>query len=120
MPAMGAALAPFLPARQPDAAAPSRWGDAAAVGELLAGAGLTAGDGHVEQLALDFEDRLSAVAFLVRTAGDVVAQRARLEAEGRWPQLLAALAALVTERDEGTDGDVTLRLDYLLTTARAA
>jgi SAM-dependent methyltransferase len=120
MPAMAAVLAPFLPGRPPGATAPSRWGDAAGVGELLAGAGLTAGDGHAEQLALDFEDRLSAVAFLVRTAGDVVAQRPQLEAEGRWPQLLAALAALVTERDEGSDGGVTLRLDYLLTTARAA
>jgi SAM-dependent methyltransferase len=121
MPAMGAALAPFLAppprAADPVAAAPSRWGDPAAVGELLSGAGLSAGDAHADHVALRFEDRLSAVAFLVRTAGHVVVERPRLEAEGRWPQLLAALAALVTERDAGRDGAVTLRLDYLVATA---
>jgi SAM-dependent methyltransferase len=119
MPAMGAALAPFLPPPPLGAGTPSRWGDPAAVGELLAGAGLTAGDAHAEAIELDFEDRLSAVAFLVRTAGHVVAERPRLEAEGRWPQLLAALAALVTERNEGTGGGVALRLDYLVATATA-
>ncbi|HMJ36581.1 MAG TPA: methyltransferase domain-containing protein [Baekduia sp.] len=116
MSAMGAALAPFLPPVT-GSAPPSRWGDAAAVGELLGGAGLTAGDAHTDHVALDFEDRLSAVAFLVRTAGHVVAQRPRLEAEGRWSQLLAALAALVTERSASRDGGVTLRLDYLVATA---
>jgi SAM-dependent methyltransferase len=121
MPAMGAALAPFLPPPPGGAgASPARWGDPAAVAELLAGAGLTPGDARAEHLTLDFEDRLSAVAFLVRTAGHVVAERPRLEAEGRWPQLLAALAALVTERSQGTGGGVALRLDYLVATATAA
>jgi SAM-dependent methyltransferase len=119
MPAMGAASAPFLPPPPPGAAPPSRWGDAAAAGQLLTGAGLTPGDTHAEHLTLDFEDTLSAVAFLVRTAGNVIAERPRLEAEGRWPQLLAALAALVAERDEGAGDGVSLRLDYLLATARA-
>jgi SAM-dependent methyltransferase len=119
MPAMGGALAPFLPA-PPDAPSPARWGDPVAIGELLGAAGLIAGDAHAEHVELTFEDRLSAVAFLVRTAGHVVAERPRLEAEGRWPQLLAALAALVTERNTGADGGVTLRLDYLVATARRA
>jgi SAM-dependent methyltransferase len=119
LPAMGAVLAPFLPApNRPDPAPmPVRWGDAAEVGELLGRAGLRAGDAHAAHLTLDFEDRLSAVAFLVRTAGHVIAERPRLEAEGHWPQLLAALAALVTERGEARDGGVALRLDYLVATA---
>jgi SAM-dependent methyltransferase len=121
LPAMGAALMPFLapppPAAVSPGPAPALWGDAAAVGELLAGAGLAAGDALADHVELHFEDRLSAVAFLVRTAGDVVAERPRLEAEGRWPQLLAALAALVTERGQPRDGAVTLRLEYLVATA---
>jgi SAM-dependent methyltransferase len=118
--ALGAALAPFLPPPVPGPSAPpTRWGDPAAAGELLVRAGLAAGDALAEQVALDFGDRLSAVAFLVRTAGHVVAERPRLEAEGRWPQLLAALAALVTERGEHRGGGVTLRLDYLVVTASA-
>jgi SAM-dependent methyltransferase len=119
LPAMGAAVAPFLPAAHDPAppAEPSRWGDPAVVGELLSGAGLSAGDALADHVALDFEGRLSAVAFLVRTAGQVVAARPRLEAEGRWPQLLAALAALVTERGERRDGGITLRLDYLIASA---
>ena len=120
LPAMGTALTPFLPPPPLGAGTPSRWGDPAAVGELLAGAGLTAGDAHAEAIELDFEDRLSAVAFLVRTAGNVVAERPRLEAEGRWPQLLAALAALVTERGTSRDGGVVLRLEYLVATATKA
>jgi SAM-dependent methyltransferase len=120
LPAMGAALTPFLPPPPLGAGTPSRWGDPAAIGELLAGAGLASGDAHAEAIELHFEDRLSAVAFLVRTAGNVVAERPRLEAEGRWPQLLAALAALVTERGTSRDGAVVLRLDYLLGTATKA
>jgi SAM-dependent methyltransferase len=124
MPAMGAALGPFLAPPPPRAAVPAPgvgWGDPAVVGELLSAAGLTPGDTHADHLALDFEDRLSAVAFLVRTAGHVVTERPRLEAEGRWPQLLAALAAVVTERGETRDdGGLVLRLDYLVATASKA
>jgi SAM-dependent methyltransferase len=120
MPAMARVLAPFLPDPPPGGSPPARWGDPAAVAELLSGAGLSVGDAHAEHITLAFEDRLSAVAFLVRTAGQVVAERPRLEAEGRWPQLLAALAALVTERNAGEQGRVGLRLDYLVATATAA
>jgi SAM-dependent methyltransferase len=123
MPAMGAALAPLLAPPPPRAvpaapAGPAVWGDPGVVGELLAGVGLTVGDTSIEHVALEFEERLAAVAFLVRTAGHVVAERARLEAEGRWPQLLAALAAVVTERGEmRDDGGLVLKLEYLVATA---
>ncbi|MCW2986078.1 MAG: Methyltransferase type 11, partial [Conexibacter sp.] len=71
-------------------------------------------------LTLDFEARAAAVAFLVATAGHVVAERPRLESEGRWPHLLGALAGLVSAHDTGRDGAVALRCDYLLITARRA
>jgi SAM-dependent methyltransferase len=117
-PAMGAALTRFLPPPPLGSGVPGEWGDPAAVGALLGDAGLVAGDPHEEAITLDFESRLTAVAFLVRTAGHVVAERPRLEAEGRWPQVLAALAALVTERaEQRDDGGVLLRLDYLVATA---
>jgi SAM-dependent methyltransferase len=121
LPATGAALAPFLPAgeRAGFAAPPSRWGDPAPARELLAEAGFTQIAHRADALTLEFASRAAAVAFLVATAGDVVAERPRLEAEGRWPALLGALAGVVTRHDRGgEDGRVRLRCDYLITTAR--
>jgi SAM-dependent methyltransferase len=120
LPAMGAALAPFLPpAGGPGSdAPPSRWGDADAVGGLLDGAGLAVVDAVPEHLVLALPDRMNAVAFLVRTAGNVLAERPRLEANGRWGELLATLGGLVAQRDSGIDGRVALRCDYLLVEAR--
>jgi hypothetical protein len=125
LPAMGAALAPFLPspggaagAGVPPGPPPSRWGDPDAVAALLGGAGLEVVVAEPEHLVLSLPDRMNAVAFLVRTAGNVLAERARLEAAGRWGQLLAALGGLVAERDRGVDGRVALRCDYLLVEAR--
>jgi SAM-dependent methyltransferase len=125
MPAMGAALAPFL--RAPGAGAgadvapapsPSRWGDPGAVAALLGGAGLEVVTAEPEHLVLSLPDRMNAVAFLVRTAGNVLAERPRLEAEGRWGELLAALGGLVAARDRGVGERVALRCDYLLVEAR--
>lgn len=119
LPAMGAALAPFLPSPPLGSAPPSRWGDPAASRALLADAGFTAIEHRAESLTLDFASRAAAVAFLVATAGHVIAERPRLESEGRWPQLLGALAGVIAEHDHGTGGAVSLRCDYLLTTAHA-
>lgn len=118
LPAMGVALSPFLPPPPPGGAPPPRWGDEPAARALLTEAGLDVGEVSRESLTLDFEGRAQAVAFLVATAGHVVAQRPRLEAEGRWPSLLGALGGLVAERDEGREGRVVLRCDYLLVAAR--
>jgi SAM-dependent methyltransferase len=118
LPAMGAALSPFLPPPPPGGAPPPRWGDEPAATALLTDAGLEVGAVSRESLTLEFDGRAAAVAFLVATAGHVVAQRPRLEAEGRWPSLLGALGGLVAERDEGRDGRVALRCDYLIITAR--
>jgi SAM-dependent methyltransferase len=120
LPGMGAALAPFLPPPPLGAAPPSRWGDPAAARTLLADAGFTSIEHRAEALTLTFTSRAEAVGFLVATAGHVVAERARLEAERRWPQLLAALAAHIAEHDMGTGGgEVRLRCDYLMTVAHA-
>jgi hypothetical protein len=116
---MGAALAPFLPPPPPGGAPPPRWGDEPAAAALLTDAGLTPGPAHRASITLDFDARAAAIAFLVATAGHVVAERPRLAAEGRWPSLLGALGGLVAERDEGRDGRVALRCDYLVVTASA-
>jgi SAM-dependent methyltransferase len=118
LPAMGTALSSFLPPPPPGGFPPPRWGDESAATTLLTGVGLEVGAVSRESLTLEFEGRAQAVAFLVATAGHVVAQRPRLEAEGRWPTLLGALGGLVAERDEGHEGRVVLRCDYLLVSAR--
>jgi SAM-dependent methyltransferase len=121
LPAMGAALAPFLPAPPPGGAPPPNWGDATAVTALLSDAGFGAVETERKSITLEFDTRPAAIAFLVATAGHVVAERARLEAEGRWPQLLGALAGVIATHDAGGGAPgaaVSLRCDYLLTTAR--
>jgi SAM-dependent methyltransferase len=112
LPSMGAALAPFLPPPPRSDAPPARWGDPAYATALLHAAGLTAVEHRAASLTLGFATPDEAVAFLVDTAGHVVSERARLDREGRWDDLLAALAALV--------GDATeIRCDYRLTVAHA-
>jgi SAM-dependent methyltransferase len=120
LPAMGAALSPFLPppAWPHPPAPPSRWGDEVEAFALLGDAGLIDLAAHRESITLEFEARAAAVAFLVATAGHVIAERPRLEADGRWPALLGALGGLVAERDTGRGGTVALRCDYLMVTAR--
>ena len=68
-----------------------------------------------ETLHLSAPDRMNAAGFLIKTAGHVLAERPRLEREGRWGALLAAVAGLVSERNVGTDGaNVSLPCEYLL------
>jgi SAM-dependent methyltransferase len=119
MPAMGAALAPYLPPPPPGGAPPSRWGDAAAVAELLGRHGIDTRTSTTESLALSFRDRAAAVDFLIRTAGHVVSEQPRLQREGRWGQLRGDLAELVAARDEGGDS-VELRCEYLVVVAERA
>jgi SAM-dependent methyltransferase len=121
MPAFGGAVAPFLPPPPAGGSGPpSRWGDPDAVAALLGDAGLEVVAAEPEHLVLSLPDRMAAVTFLVRTAGNVLAERARLEAEDRWGELLAAVAGTVAERDAGVGGRVALRCDYLLVEARPA
>jgi SAM-dependent methyltransferase len=120
LPALGAAVAPFLPAAPEHGEPPSRWGDPASVTPLLHAAGLDVVATQPESLVLSLPDRTHALAFLVQTAGQVMAQRARLQREGRWGQLLAAVGGLVAQRDAGIEGRVALKCDYLLIEARRA
>jgi SAM-dependent methyltransferase len=119
MPAMGAALAPYLPPPPPGGAPPNRWGDEAAVVELLERHGISTRTATRESLSLSLPDRAAAVDFLIRTAGHVVSEQPCLQREGRWEQLRADLAALVAAHDEGGDG-VELRCEYLVVVAERA
>ena len=119
MPAMGAALAPYLPPPPPGGAPPSRWGDEAAVAELLERHGIGTRTATRTSLSLSLPDRTEAVDFLIRTAGHVVSEQPHLQREGRWRQLRADLAELVAARDEGSDG-VELCCEYLVVVAERA
>jgi ubiquinone/menaquinone biosynthesis C-methylase UbiE len=112
LPSMGAALAPFLPPPSATSAPPARWGDPAHATALLHAAGFTAVEHRASTLTLDFATPDEAVAFLIDTAGHVVAERERLEREGRWNDLRTALAELV-------DGATEICCDYRLTVAHA-
>jgi SAM-dependent methyltransferase len=117
MPAMGAALAPYLPPPPPGGGPPSRWGDAAAVAQLLEPHGLRIGESATSSLSLSFADRDQAVDFLIRTAGHVRAEQPRLERERRWQDVRRALSELVAARDEGDGSGVLLRCEHLLVLA---
>ncbi|HMD52021.1 MAG TPA: methyltransferase domain-containing protein [Solirubrobacteraceae bacterium] len=117
MPAIGAAMAPYLPPPPPGSSPPAVWGDQQAEAALLGGAGLGIDGLSHQSLALGFSDRDAAVDLVVRTAGHVLAERERLSRTGHWSSLLENLAALVDQRDEGVGAGVSLRMDYLLTIA---
>jgi SAM-dependent methyltransferase len=117
MPAMGAAVAPYLPPPPPGGAPPSRWGDEAAVGELLQRHGISLRAATVDSVALRFGNRDEAVDFLIRTAGHVLCEQPRLQREGRWPELRAGLERLVAAHDDGTGDGVELRCEYLAVVA---
>lgn len=117
MPAMGAALAPYLPSPPPGGAPPSRWGDEASATELLGRHGIRTRETTITSLLLSFANRAEAVEFLIRTAGHVLSEQPRLHHEGRWQQLRGDLDHLVAMRDEGDDDDVNLRCEYLLLAA---
>jgi SAM-dependent methyltransferase len=114
LPAMGGRLAPFLPVPPAGSGPPAQWGDEAAATALLAAAGVEVSDARHERLVARFADREAAVDMLVRSAGHLFAERAALEAEGRWADALAALAALVDERDAGAGAEVVLELEHLI------
>lgn len=119
MPAMGSALGAYLPPPPAGSAPPSRWGDEAAVGELLGRHAIEIRVASRSSLSLSFGDRAEAVAFLIRTAGNVLAERARLERDGRWRDLERDLVKLVRDRDEDADDGVQLECEYLLVLADA-
>jgi SAM-dependent methyltransferase len=98
MPRMGAALAPYLPPPPPGGGPPSRWGDPAALAELIG----PLESAQTRTLAIEAD-----VDFLIDTAGHVLAERERLRAEGRWDDLRRDLQALLGDARE-------VELEYLL------
>jgi SAM-dependent methyltransferase len=90
MPRMGAVLAPYLPPPPAGSGPPSRWGDEDALREILRPAGIAIEATHTSTLALEPD-----VDFLIDTAGHVLAERERLEREGRWQDLRRDLEALI-------------------------
>jgi SAM-dependent methyltransferase len=97
MPRMGAALAAYLPPPPPGSGPPSRWGDENALAKLL-----PLGTAETRQLTIE-----SDADFLIDTAGHVLAEKERLEDEGRWQALREDLRQLVGDRPE-------VELEYLL------
>jgi SAM-dependent methyltransferase len=110
MPAMGAVLARYLPPPPPGGGPPSRWGDPDYVAELLSRHGIQILSSETRSLRLAAPSSDAATDFLVRTAGHVLAERARLEDEGRWRALQADLRELVTARSS----EQQLALEYLI------
>ena len=113
MPEMGRVLAPYLPP-PPTGPPPSRWGDAGAVADLLGPHGIVVREASRHEVVLTFDHRDSAAGFLVRTAGHVLQERARLERQRRWGTMLSDVKEFVTGRDVGDAGSVELSLEYLL------
>ena len=102
MPRMGATLAPYLPSPPPGSGPPSRWGDPDALADLIGG--VESAERHTLTIDADVD-------FLIDTAGHVLAERERLEAEDRWRDLRRDLAKLI--------GDARhVKLEYLLALAR--
>ena len=99
MPRMGAALARFLPPPPPGSGPPSRWGDAGELARLL---GLDLETAETRRVTIDAD-----ADFRIATAGHLLAERPRLEAEGSWQDLREVLRELVGEGSE-------IDLDYLL------
>jgi SAM-dependent methyltransferase len=119
MPSLGQALSEFLPPPPPGSRPPSRWGDPAGLAGLFAPYGLDVQQHTSESLMTTFDSDQQATDFLVRTAGNVIAERERLVAEGRWIDLNAAVARLVEARGEAVgSGRRGVELSYLLTTMR--
>ncbi|MFD0974949.1 class I SAM-dependent methyltransferase [Plantactinospora endophytica] len=117
LPALGQVLGGYLPPPPAASGPPSRWGDRALVGPLLAAADLRITSTDVHRLDLRFTSADAATEFLIDTAGHVVAERDRLVAQGRWEALRADLRSFVGDRGVADDGGVRLGLEYLLLTA---
>jgi SAM-dependent methyltransferase len=99
MPRMGAALSPYLPPPPAGSGPPSRWGDSTELATLLA---LESTQTRTLAMQPDAD-------FLIATAGHVLAERERLEAEGRWQDLRRDIDALLPT------GQAEVALEYLLT-----
>jgi ubiquinone/menaquinone biosynthesis C-methylase UbiE len=107
---MIAAQASFIPPPA-DAASPARWGEEAHARAMLAGAvrvdiepaTLTLVDTSVEHYLASLQEHL----------GPLVAARAALEADGRWPAAQAELRDLYEAANHATDSTMAIDVGYL-------
>jgi hypothetical protein len=116
---MGAVLGPYLPQPPIGSASPSRWGDAEAVSDLLGSHPLSVRLTRLSSLLLSFADCTEARQFLIRTAGHVLVERARLERDGRWTDLESELEQLIRDRNRAAGDAVELECEYLVVLADA-
>jgi SAM-dependent methyltransferase len=110
MPAMGAALAPYLPPAPPGGGPPSRWGDPDYAAELISRHGIQVRSSETRSLHLPCSSSEAATEFLIRTAGHVLAEQPRLEHEERWSDLRHDVSKLVRARSS----EQQLELEYLI------
>jgi SAM-dependent methyltransferase len=94
---------------------PPLWGVEDHVHEAFGAAGVTPAIAR-ETFDLEFASEAEAVDDYAQNFGPFVAARAVLEPQGRWPELLQALADLVHRFNASTDGSARLPAEYLLIT----
>ncbi|HTD49273.1 MAG TPA: class I SAM-dependent methyltransferase [Acidimicrobiia bacterium] len=114
MPELGQVLATFLPPPATGTGPPSRWGDLGVLDELFAPNGMRIRTHAEASLTLTFESATDATQFLIRTAGNVIAERERLTQQGRWKDVHAAVHGLVESRGRREHDDFGIDLQYLL------
>jgi SAM-dependent methyltransferase len=113
---MIAAQGTFIPPPA-DADSPVLWGvDAHARAMLAAASELTVESATVTLVDESVEHYLAG---LEANLGPLVAARAALEADGRWPQAQAQLHELYADANSATDGSMAIDVGYLLILAQA-
>lgn len=115
---MARTLAPYLGPADAAAPDPAPWGDDRRLAGMLAAQGIHCLQSARRVLSLSFDNVQTARDFFLDTSGHVMARRTRLEAEGRWKDLLADMYALVSECNCAQGNDVQLSLDYLVSVAQ--
>lgn len=119
MPAMGQALGAFLPPPPAGSGPPSRWGDPSELDTLFGPNGVHVTRHSTNTLTMSFDGASEASDFLIRTAGNVIAERERLTEEGHWTEMQAAIHQLVEARCEASGNECRIGFDYLLATITA-
>lgn len=117
IPAFGGVVSPFIAPPPPGSGPPSRWGDEGSLREILRSTGVEVQAVRAESVDVRFSDPQEATDFLIKTAGNVVAERRSLEQSGGWGELRAAVESLVAERATSDGDGVVIHLRYLLVLA---
>jgi SAM-dependent methyltransferase len=120
MPAMGQVLGEFLPPPAAGSGPPSRWGDPSVLEALFAPTGMHVRAHSTQNLTMMFDNAAHAADFLVRTAGNAIAERERLAEQGRWTDMQAAVQELIEARGQHIDGQHRIDFQYLLATIASA